>query len=66
METSAINNSKKHFICTTKVQSGYNNELIFTKSYQGDWGHWDDKIEKTSTEFNTSELDKFKNEPQNF
>ncbi|MCR4029785.1 MULTISPECIES: hypothetical protein [Flavobacterium] len=55
METSQFNKSKRHFICTTSVCNGDNNELIFRRSYQGDWGDWDDKIENPVTEFTSEE-----------
>ncbi|PBJ15964.1 hypothetical protein BSF42_03680 [Flavobacterium sp. ACN6] len=31
--------------CSTILFVGENDELIFLRSYKGDWGHWDDKIE---------------------
>jgi len=66
METPAINNSKRTFICTTTVSKGDNDELVFTRSYRGDWGHWDDKIEtaQSDIELDTNQLDGAENEQQ--
>ncbi|AWK05697.1 hypothetical protein HYN56_16195 [Flavobacterium crocinum] len=62
METPATIKTAKTFLCTTRVHKGENDELIFVKSYQGDWGHWDDKIEETNPESDTYELDHFETE----
>jgi len=67
METPVINNSKRNFICTTILSKGDNDELVFTRSYRGDWGHWDDKIETTTQsdiELDNTELDAAASEQQ--
>ncbi|MFD2940107.1 hypothetical protein ACFS3A_08665 [Flavobacterium notoginsengisoli] len=62
METPATNNSKRPIVCTTIVHNGDNNELVFIRSYRGDWGHWDDKIEKCTSEVSIDELKISENE----
>ncbi|WP_426485254.1 hypothetical protein [Flavobacterium sp. 2] len=37
------------------IYTGYNNELIFRKVYQGDWGDWDEEPENDS-KYNNPEL----------
>lgn len=65
METPRINTSKRKFVCTTSVCTGDNNELIFRRSYQGDWGHWDDKIEKTAPKLDHENLENNENQQKN-
>ncbi|WP_125723559.1 hypothetical protein [Flavobacterium ustbae] len=50
MENIQINFSPKNKTCTdrTLVCIGDNNELIFRKTYVGDWGDWDEKPEDRS------------------
>ncbi|WP_433830315.1 hypothetical protein [Flavobacterium anhuiense] len=45
MKNTQINFSPKNKTCTdrTLVCDGDNNELIFRKTYVGDWGDWDEK-----------------------
>lgn len=40
-----INSNENKDVCTTRtrVYTGENNELIFRKTYVGDWGDWDEK-----------------------
>lgn len=45
METSKNTIKKEQSTCSTFLCMGENDELIFLRSYKGDWGHWDDKIE---------------------
>ena len=48
MENIQINFSPNTKTCTdrTLVCIGDNNELIFRKTYVGDWGDWDEKPEE--------------------
>lgn len=52
MKNLQINYSKNTETCTnrTSVCDGDNNELIFRKTYVGDWGDWDEKPEIICTE----------------
>ncbi|WP_427873619.1 hypothetical protein [Flavobacterium sp. MMS24-S5] len=45
MKNTQINFSPNNKTCTgrTLVCDGDNNELIFRKTYVGDWGDWDEK-----------------------
>ena len=54
MENTQINFSPKNKTCTdrTLVCKGDNNELIFRKTYVGDWGDWDEKPSNTFQEQN--------------
>ncbi|MCV2485070.1 hypothetical protein OD917_09060 [Flavobacterium sp. SH_e] len=50
MESSKINIEKSECsISNTKIYYGDNDELICVKVYQGDWGNWDEKPEKSES-----------------
>lgn len=39
----------------SKVYATDNIDLIYVKSYKGDWGHWDDKLENSHLDQNCLE-----------
>ncbi|WP_281233201.1 hypothetical protein [Flavobacterium gelatinilyticum] len=47
METSKTTYSEKSSTCPyqTCLSTGDNNELVFIKKYNGDWGDWDETTE---------------------
>ncbi|TDP03173.1 hypothetical protein [Flavobacterium sp. 245] len=51
MENLKIDTNKNYCnISKTKIYNGDNNELIYIKIYQGDWGDWDDEPSNTTTD----------------
>ncbi|WP_281234004.1 hypothetical protein [Flavobacterium gelatinilyticum] len=49
MESTRTNSSENFGRCIpqTTLYPGDNNELIFLKTYSGDWGDWDEKADTT-------------------
>jgi hypothetical protein len=49
MENLKVDNNKNYCsISKTRYYNGDNNELIYVKIYQGDWGDWDEEPQKTN------------------
>lgn len=49
MKNLQVNKSEKKVVCNNRLSvcAGDNNELIFRKTYVGDWGDWDEKPSST-------------------
>ncbi|CAM3547178.1 hypothetical protein [Flavobacterium chungbukense] len=49
MKNLQINKSENKTVCNNRLSvcAGDNNELIFRKTYVGDWGDWDEKPSNT-------------------
>jgi len=54
MKNLQINKSETKVVCNNRLSvcAGDNNELIFRKTYVGDWGDWDEKPSNTFQEQN--------------
>ncbi|WET03042.1 hypothetical protein [Flavobacterium sp. YJ01] len=54
MKNLQINKSENKVVCNNRLSvcAGDNNELIFRKTYVGDWGDWDEKPNNTFQEQN--------------
>lgn len=49
MKNLQVNKSENKAVCNNRLSvcAGDNNELIFRKTYVGDWGDWDEKPSST-------------------
>lgn len=49
MKNLQVNKSENKVVCNNRLSvcAGDNNELIFRKTYVGDWGDWDEKPNNT-------------------
>lgn len=55
----SIKNSEIHKVSSlhSEICVAYNNDFAYRKAYKGDWGHWDDLPETSSSNLSCAEND---------